>query len=57
MKVTFIPSNVHEGHYIHINGESTDIVVNLYAYKTIEEYKKQVDEKIENYKKKIHEQN
>lgn len=45
-KVVFKPSNVHQGHYVYIDGESTGIVVNLYAYKTIKEYKVQVDEKI-----------
>lgn len=45
-KVVFKPSNVHQGHYVYIDGKSTDIVVNLYAYKTIKEYKVQVDEKI-----------
>jgi len=45
-KVVFKPSNVHQGHYVYIDGKSTGIVVNLYAYETIEEYKVQVDEKI-----------
>lgn len=47
--VTFRPSNVHQGHYVHINGESTPIVVNLFAYQTIDEYKTKVDKQIENY--------
>ena len=46
MKVTFKPSNVHQGHYVYINGVSTDIVVNLFAYKTISEYRDKVDEQI-----------
>jgi predicted nucleotide-binding protein (sugar kinase/HSP70/actin superfamily) len=50
--IIFKPSQVHQGHYVYINGESTDIVVNLFAYKTITEYKKKVDEKIEQFKKK-----
>lgn len=45
-KVVFKPSYVHQGHYVYIDGKSTGIVVNLYAYKTIEEYKVQVDKKI-----------
>ena len=45
-KITFVPSNVHQGHYVYIDGKPTDIVVNLFAYKTIDEYKNQVDEKI-----------
>jgi hypothetical protein len=49
MTVEFIPSNVHEGHYVKINGEFTGIVVNLYCYQTNDEYKKQVEEQIENY--------
>jgi hypothetical protein len=48
--VTFKPSAIHQGHYVHIDGESTDMVVNLFAYQTIEEYKKEVDEKINNLK-------
>lgn len=44
--ITFLPSNVHQGHYVYINSEPTDIVVNLYAYETIEKYKKEVNEKI-----------
>jgi hypothetical protein len=46
-KVVFKPSNVHQGHYVEVNGESTDLVINLFAYKTIEEYKVKVDKKIE----------
>jgi hypothetical protein len=46
MKVTFKPSDVHQGHYVYINGVSTDIVVNLFAYETISEYKDKVDEEI-----------
>lgn len=47
--VTLRPSNVHQGHYVYINGESTPIVVNLYAYQTIDEYKTKVDKQIEEY--------
>ena len=50
--VVFKPSNIHQGHYVYIDGESTGIVVNLFAYKTIEEYKIKVDESIEQFKKK-----
>jgi len=49
MSIIFKPSHVHQGHYVEINGVLTDIVVNLYAYETIDEYKKQVDEQIKNY--------
>ena len=49
MTVEFIPSNIHQGHYIEINGEFTGMIVNLYAYQTIEEYRNQVDEKIEKF--------
>lgn len=49
MTVEFIPSMIHQGHYVEINGEFTGIIVNYYAYQTIEEYKKQVDEQIEKY--------
>lgn len=44
--VTFKPSNVHQGHYICINGQETDIVVNLFAYQTISDYKNKIDKKI-----------
>ena len=50
--VVFQPSNVHEGHYATINGVNTGIVVNMYAYKTIADYKRKVDEKIKNFKLK-----
>jgi hypothetical protein len=46
--VIFKPSNVHQGHYIIVDGESIG-VVNLYAYKTSPDYKKEVDDKINNY--------
>ena len=46
--VTFEPSNVHQGHYIMVNDENIG-VVNLYAYKTSPDYKKEVDDKINNY--------
>jgi hypothetical protein len=55
--VVFEPSNVHQGHYVIINGEDTGIVVNLYCYKINEDYKKEVDNKIKQYiKTKQHEQ-
>ena len=38
-KIEFKPSNVHQGHYVFINGESADMVVNLFAYNTIDNYK------------------
>ena len=50
--VIFKPSEVHQGHYVYIDNESTGIVVNLFAYETIPEYKKKVDEQIEQFKKK-----
>jgi hypothetical protein len=46
--VTFKPSNVHQGHYIMVNDENIG-VVNLYAYETLPDYKKEVDDKINNY--------
>lgn len=48
--VVFKPSNVHQGHYVYVNGEPTDIVVNLFAYETIKEYKVKVDKSIEQFK-------
>lgn len=45
-RVIFKPSYVHQGHYVYIDGKNTGIVVNLFAYETIEEYKVHVDEKI-----------
>lgn len=50
MTITFVPSNVHQGHYIHINGENTGEVVNYFAYLTIRDYQKKVNEKIESLK-------
>jgi hypothetical protein len=50
--IIFKPSQVHQGHYVYINGESTDIVVNLFAYKNIAKYKKKIDKEIEQFKKK-----
>ena len=44
--VTFKPSNVHQGYYVYINGKDTDIVINLFAYQTILEYKNKIDKKI-----------
>jgi len=49
MKVIFEPSNVHQGHYVIINGELSGIIVNMYAYQTINDYKIEIDEKIEKY--------
>ena len=49
--VTFIHSNVHQGHYVYINVEYTGIVVNLFAYQTILEYKNEIDKKINEWKK------
>ena len=49
--VTFKPSNVHQGHYVYINGQDTGIVVNLFAYQTILEYKNKIDKKIIDYDK------
>ena len=44
--VTFEESYVHQGHYVYINGKYSGIVVNLFAYETITEYKTKVDKKI-----------
>ena len=52
--IEFKPSYVHQGHYVYINGESTGIVVNLFAYDTIKEYKIKVDESIKQFKNKNH---
>jgi hypothetical protein len=49
--IIFKPSEVHQGHYVYIDDESTGIVVNLFAYETIPEYKKKVDNEIEQFKK------
>lgn len=49
--VIFKPSNVHQGHYAYINGQDTGIVVNLYAYKTISEYKTEKDKQISQWNK------
>lgn len=49
MEVIFKPSNVHQGYYVIIDNESTGIIVNMYAYETIDEYKAEVDKKIEEY--------
>lgn len=51
--IEFKSSNVHQGHYVYINGQETGIVVNLFAYDTIEEYKNQVDIKIKNYERTV----
>jgi len=48
--VTFNPSNVHQGHYVYVNGKYTGIVVNLFAYQTILEYKNEIDKKINEWK-------
>jgi hypothetical protein len=47
--IVFEPSNVHQGHYVILNGEDTGIVVNLYCYKINEDYKKEIDNKIQQY--------
>lgn len=52
MTVTFEPSNVHQGHYVKIDGKDTGIVVNLFAYETIKEYKDKIDNKIKLLKQK-----
>tara|TARA_R110002126_G_scaffold5861_1_gene31209 strand:+ start:60 stop:224 length:165 start_codon:yes stop_codon:yes gene_type:complete len=49
--VTFKPSDVHQGHYVCIDGKETDIVINLFAYETIKEYKEQTDQKISKWNK------
>lgn len=47
--ITFEPSNVHQGHYVLINGEECGMVINLFAYKNplCQDYKKEIDNKIE----------
>jgi len=50
--ITFKPSNVHQGHYVYINGEDTGIGINLYAYETIESYKHETNKKINKWKRK-----
>lgn len=52
--VVFKPSYVHQGHYVYIDGKSTGIVINLFAYETIKEYKIKVDKSIKQFKKKNH---
>lgn len=49
--VTFKASNVHQGHYVYINGKETGIVVNLFAYETIQKYKEKTDKKISEWNK------
>jgi len=49
--VIFKPSNVHQGHYVYIDGKDTGMVINLFAYETIEEYKIETDLKINKLKK------
>jgi hypothetical protein len=45
----FKASNTHQGHHVHVNGENTHIIVNLYAYDMIDEYKVNVDKRIEEF--------
>jgi hypothetical protein len=47
--IEFKPSNVHQGHYVYVNGESTDILVNLSAYNRITDYQESVDKKIQQF--------
>lgn len=49
--ISFKPSNVHQGHYVYINGQETEIVVNLFAYQTVLEYKSEIDKKINEWNK------
>lgn len=49
MGVVFKPSDVHQGHYVYIDDEYTGIVVNLFAYNTIDEYKNKLDEQISSF--------
>jgi hypothetical protein len=51
MTVIFKPSSVHQGHYVYIDEEQTGIVVNLFAYQTVEEYRIKVDKSIQQFKK------
>ena len=48
-KITYKASNVHQGHYVLIDGEECGMVINLFAYKNplCKDYKKEVDNKIE----------
>lgn len=50
-EILFKHSDVHQGHYVYINGQSTDIVVNYHAYQTIQEYKNKVDKQIQEHEK------
>jgi len=45
--VAFIASNVHQGHYVYVNNEETDIIINLFAYETNKDYKDEIDNKIQ----------
>ena len=47
--IVFKASNTHQGHHVHVNGENTHIIVNLYAYDMIDEYKVNVDKRIEEF--------
>lgn len=47
--ISFEPSYVCAGHYLHINGKYTGIVVNLHAYNKISEYKDEVDKQIKEF--------
>ena len=49
MSIIFKASDVHQGHYVIVDGEFTGIVVNLYAYQTNDEYKECVDKQIKEY--------
>lgn len=44
--IEFKPSEVHQGHYVYIKENATDIIVNLFPYETIKEYKAKVDKRI-----------
>lgn len=47
-QIIFKASNVHQGHYVMINGKDTGMIVNLYAYNNpyCSDYKRGVDNKI-----------
>jgi hypothetical protein len=47
--IVFKASNIHQGHHVYVNGENTHIIVNLHAYDTIDEYKVNVDKRIEEF--------
>ena len=45
-KISFKPSEVHQGHYVYIDDEEAGLVINLHAYETLKDYRKITDQKI-----------